>query len=137
MENRLRFSVWYFIAVLALLLFLNTYLVQEPTSEITYAQFKQLVDAGCLPADVLQQRESFPLPAERVAQAVKGLMDGDRVAASRSLAIILSHRQSALPGLRQGLVAPITVEEDGDAISLACLPGEAIILIDEGLGGGI
>jgi cell division protease FtsH len=46
MENRLRFSVWYFIAVLALLLFLNTYLVQEPTSEITYAQFKQLVDAG-------------------------------------------------------------------------------------------
>jgi cell division protease FtsH len=46
MEKRLRFSIWYFIAAFALVIVLHTYLMQEHTGEITYAQFKQLIDAG-------------------------------------------------------------------------------------------
>ena len=46
MEKRLRFSIWYFVAALGLVILLHTYLIQEQVGEITYAQFKQLVDAG-------------------------------------------------------------------------------------------
>lgn len=46
MEKRLRFSIWYFIAAFALVILLQTYLMQEQVGEITYAQFKQLIDAG-------------------------------------------------------------------------------------------
>src|SRR5512139_1160254 len=46
MEKRLRFSIWYFIAALLLVLLVHTYLVQEEVGQITYAQFKQLVEAG-------------------------------------------------------------------------------------------
>ncbi len=46
MERRLRFSLWYFIAAIAIVLLVQTYLVQEQVGQITYAQFKQLVDAG-------------------------------------------------------------------------------------------
>ncbi|HVN83695.1 MAG TPA: ATP-dependent zinc metalloprotease FtsH [Candidatus Binatia bacterium] len=46
MGKRARFSVWYFIAAFGLLLLLNTYLIREQVGEITYAQFKQLVEAG-------------------------------------------------------------------------------------------
>ena len=46
MEKRLRFSLWYFVAAVALIIFLHTYLIQEQVGQISYAQFKQLVDAG-------------------------------------------------------------------------------------------
>ena len=46
MEKRLRFSVWYFVAAFALVILLHTYLIQEQVGQISYAQFKQLVDAG-------------------------------------------------------------------------------------------
>lgn len=46
MEKRLRFSIWYFIAALAVVVVVHTYLIQEQAGEITYAQFKQLVAAG-------------------------------------------------------------------------------------------
>ena len=46
MEKRLRFSLWYFVAAFAAVTLLQTYLRQEQVGEITYAQFKQLVDAG-------------------------------------------------------------------------------------------
>jgi cell division protease FtsH len=46
MEKRLRFSIWYFLAAVAALLLLNTYLMRAEVGEITYAQFKQLVEAG-------------------------------------------------------------------------------------------
>ena len=45
MEKRIRFSIWYFLASLAVLIGIQTYLLREPVSEITYAQFKQLLDA--------------------------------------------------------------------------------------------
>jgi cell division protease FtsH len=46
MEKRLRFSLWYFVAALAVVIVVHTYVVQEQVGEITYAQFKQLIDAG-------------------------------------------------------------------------------------------
>ncbi|HUI27889.1 MAG TPA: ATP-dependent zinc metalloprotease FtsH [Candidatus Kryptonia bacterium] len=46
MGKRVRFSVWYFVAAFGLLLLLNTYLIREQVGEISYAQFKQLVEAG-------------------------------------------------------------------------------------------
>ncbi|MBI4514500.1 MAG: ATP-dependent zinc metalloprotease FtsH [Deltaproteobacteria bacterium] len=48
MEKRVRFSIGYFVAAVVVLLLLNTYLMREEVSEITYAQFKQLVTAGKL-----------------------------------------------------------------------------------------
>jgi cell division protease FtsH len=45
-EKRLRFSLWYFVAAFALIILLHTYLIQEQVGQISYAQFKQLVDAG-------------------------------------------------------------------------------------------
>ncbi len=45
MEKRFRFSLWYFLAALAVVISLQTYLLREPVTEITYAQFKQLLDA--------------------------------------------------------------------------------------------
>jgi cell division protease FtsH len=46
MEKRLRFSIWYFIGALALVAIVHTYVIQEQVGEISYAQFKQLLDAG-------------------------------------------------------------------------------------------
>lgn len=46
MEKRLRFSIWYFLVALALVFLVHTFLVEEDAGQITYAQFKQLVDAG-------------------------------------------------------------------------------------------
>ena len=46
MEKRLRFSIWYFVAALAVIIVVHTFLVQEQAGEISYAQFKQLVAAG-------------------------------------------------------------------------------------------
>jgi hypothetical protein len=45
MERRLRFSIWYFVAALAVVILVHTYLIQEQAGEVTYAQFKQLVQA--------------------------------------------------------------------------------------------
>jgi cell division protease FtsH len=46
MEKRVRFSIWYFLAAFALVLVLQAYLTHEQVTEISYAEFKQLVDAG-------------------------------------------------------------------------------------------
>ena len=46
MEKRVRFSIWYFLAAFAVVLALQAYLTNEQVTEISYAEFKQLVDAG-------------------------------------------------------------------------------------------
>jgi len=46
MEKRLRFSIWYFVGAVALLLLVQTFLVRQEATQITYAQFKRLVGAG-------------------------------------------------------------------------------------------
>ncbi len=52
MEKRVRFSIWYFVGAFLVLLVLHTYLIQEQTNEIPYAQFKRLVRSGKI-ADVV------------------------------------------------------------------------------------
>jgi cell division protease FtsH len=46
MEKRVRFSIWYFLGALALVILLQTYFTQEQVGQISYAQFKQLIAAG-------------------------------------------------------------------------------------------
>ncbi len=57
---------------------------------------QHLVEIGNLPTSVLTDEDSFPLPADRIAAAVGTILDDDR-----SLAIILAHRDTALPLLQQ------------------------------------
>jgi len=52
MEKRVRFSIWYFLGAFALILGLQAYLTHEQVAEISYAEFKALVDAGKV-ADVV------------------------------------------------------------------------------------
>ena len=78
MEKRLRFSLWYFVAALAAVLLLHTYLIQEQVGQISYAQFKQLVDTGKVsdvvigPDDISGKLASLDvegiLTAEQIAQ---------------------------------------------------------------------
>jgi cell division protease FtsH len=50
-KKQLRFSVWYFVGAFLLLVLVHTYLVQEQAHEVTYSQFKTLLQSGKL-ADV-------------------------------------------------------------------------------------
>ncbi|MFI5364314.1 MAG: ATP-dependent zinc metalloprotease FtsH [Candidatus Binatia bacterium] len=81
MEKRLRFSIWYFIAAFAAVLILHTYLIQQRVGEITYAQFKQLVDAGKVtdivigPDDVSGKLTTLDLEGILTAEQVKQLKE--------------------------------------------------------------
>jgi cell division protease FtsH len=78
MEKRVRFSIWYFLAAFALVLALQAYLTHEQVTDISYAEFKQLVDAGkvtdvVIGADYVSGRLTTLdvegiLPADTVAQ---------------------------------------------------------------------
>ncbi len=63
---------------------------------------RHLVETGCLPNDVLVQQDSFPLPVQTVERAVdefgKATNPGS---AGQALAVLLTHREAALPFLRQ------------------------------------
>ncbi len=61
---------------------------------------RHLIEVGNLPPEVLEHEDSFPLPAEQVERAVKELTSSDRLRACRALAVVLAHRQEALPHLR-------------------------------------
>ena len=45
MERRVRFSIWYFVAAMAVLLLVNVYVMRGEVGEITYSQFKQAIAA--------------------------------------------------------------------------------------------
>ena len=66
---------------------------------------QHLVQIGCLPKEVLGHKDSFPLPKERVAEAVRNVEKGHQ-----ELAVILSQPETALPLLRQAYA-----KADGDA----------------------
>jgi len=70
---------------------------------------RHLVEIGNVPERVLTDKDSFPLPKERVAAAVATLMQDER-----SLPIVLAHRDVALP-----LVQAAYGKATGDA-QLAC-----------------
>ncbi len=77
MEKRLRCSIWYFIAAVAAVIILHTYLIQQQVGEITYAQFKQLVDAGKVsdvvigPDDVSGKLTTLDLEGILTAEQIK------------------------------------------------------------------
>ncbi len=63
---------------------------------------RHLVDIGALPEDVLTHEDSFPLPASDVRRAVAEFgKAANPLQAGRPLAVILTHRESALPLLQQ------------------------------------
>ncbi len=71
---------------------------------------KHLVEVGCLPEHVLTDVDSFPLPRERLAEAVARLADDPK-----ALAAVLTQPQDALPLLRKAYAAAAS-----DDARLAC-----------------
>jgi len=57
---------------------------------------RHLVETGCLPQKVLDEKDTFPLPRERVAEAVRSVADG-----YKDLEVLLAQPEQALPMLRQ------------------------------------
>ena len=76
MEKRLRFSLWYFVAAMAVILLVHTYLIQEQVGQISYAQFKQLVDAGKV-TDVLIGPDD--ISGKLTALDVEGILTADQI----------------------------------------------------------
>jgi len=90
---------------------------------------KHLVEIGNLPESVLTDRDSYPMPDEKIAAAVEAVKDGRRGAA-----VILAHPQKALPLLRQAYAAAGEKEKlvyarilctMGDPVGLETLMAEA------------
>lgn len=62
---------------------------------------KHLVEIGSLPEEVLQHKDSFPLPESEIRRAIEWLGYATNPhEAGPSLAVVLSHREAALPLLR-------------------------------------
>ena len=76
---------------------------------------KRLVEAGCLPESVLTDRDSFPMPKEKVAAAVKNVPTSHA-----DLSIILSQPKDALPLLRDAHAA---ASKDDDKLVYAHILG--------------
>lgn len=63
---------------------------------------KHLVDKGNLPESVINQKDSFPLSEETIRQAIHEFGEAtDPQSAGKPLAIIKSHKEKALPLLRE------------------------------------
>ena len=62
---------------------------------------QHLAEVGNLPEDALKHKDSFPLPESRVAEAVERMASKKRNRACRALAIVMSHREAALPYVRE------------------------------------
>ncbi len=60
---------------------------------------KHLVEAGNIPAEVLEQKDNFPLPQEKIDAAVAGIASGHPT--PEQAAAILTHADASLPGLRK------------------------------------
>ena len=67
----------------------------KPLRDIDIKALQQhLVDAGNLPESVLTDKDSYPMPTEKIAEAVRTLPEG------KGAAIIMAQPQDALPLLR-------------------------------------
>jgi len=60
---------------------------------------RHLVEMGNLPEEVLRHEDSFPLSQEKIREAVEA-QTGERQEACRALAMVLAHRETALPLLQ-------------------------------------
>lgn len=68
----------------------------KPTREVDMKALQQhLVDRACLPAGTLNEKDSFPLPKEKIAEAVKQVSQG-----LKGLEIVLTQPDVAKPLLR-------------------------------------
>jgi ribulose 1,5-bisphosphate synthetase/thiazole synthase len=65
-----------------------------------HALQERLVEIGNLPPSVLTDRDSYPMPDAKIAEAVEAVKDGRKGAA-----VILAHPQKALPLLRKAYAA--------------------------------
>jgi hypothetical protein len=65
-----------------------------------HALQQHLVQLGNLPESVLTDKDSYPMPDEKIAEAVEAVKDGRRGAA-----VILAHPQKALPVLKEAYLA--------------------------------
>jgi hypothetical protein len=61
---------------------------------------RHMVEVGSLPADAMEQEDSFPRPPERVAEAAGDLLHPDRQRACRALAVVLRQPEDARPHVR-------------------------------------
>jgi hypothetical protein len=66
---------------------------------------RHLVEIGSLPAEVLDHKDSFPLPREAVDQAARLLGSSDRKTAMKALAVVLAQSDTARPGLCRAFAA--------------------------------
>jgi ribulose 1,5-bisphosphate synthetase/thiazole synthase len=63
---------------------------------------RHLVEIGNLPDEVLRHQDSFPVAPEQVREAVEAVAGaGDRQRACQALAVVLAHRDAALPLLKE------------------------------------
>ena len=77
-----------------------------PTRRIDIRKLqKHLVQVKCLPEAVLTHEDSYPIPHERIEQAVQTLPDG-----YKGSAVILAHPEPALPLLRKAYAVAGTPE---------------------------
>ena len=62
---------------------------------------RHLVEVGNLPEEVLRHQDSFPVPQDKLREAVEAVSGaGDRRRACQALAVVLAHRDAALPLLQ-------------------------------------
>ena len=88
----------------------------SPLRDIDIRALQQhLVDKGNLPSEVLTQIDSFPLPTERVAQAVRTVVNS-----FEGIEVIFAQPQTALPMLRQ---ACANVDSQADKFTYAHILG--------------
>ena len=89
---------------------------------------KHLVEIGSLPAEVLEHQDSFPRPAEEIRAAVRLLpRPAAREETGRRLALILSHRDTALPLLREAWSAASGADRLVYARVLGMLGGREVV----------
>ncbi len=66
---------------------------------------KQLIAKGIVPEHVLSDTDSYPLPDEKIAQAVADVKDG------KGMAVIVTHAEKAIPELRKAYAAAKTADQ--------------------------
>ena len=72
----------------------------SPREIDVHALQQHLVELGNLPESVLTDKDSYPMPDEKIAEAVEAVKDGRKGAA-----VILAHPQKALPLLKEAYLA--------------------------------
>ena len=81
---------------------------------------KHLIEIGNLPAEVLEQDDSYPMPPERIAEAIASIPEGN------GAAVVLAHPDQAMLMLQEAYVAA-----EGDA---KVVYGKLLALLDDASG---